>query len=308
MNSDGYRTTALLFVLFTVGFVAFGITLVYQTFILSSLTKERDAAAYNLYATQMEYASTSAALSANLNAINGILERTKGERDTLQGRLNEVGGIVDAMEAQVRAVSGTVGTLEKLQNTDKELLKKYSKVYFLNENFSPKELATLPRAYVYGDAEKNILNTVHPHLMALMDAAGGSGVNLRVISAFRSFAEQSTLKANYRVTYGTGANKFSADQGYSEHQLGTTVDFTTLELGAKYTSIEQSKAYVWLTENAHKYGFVLSYPKKNAYYVFEPWHWRFVGISLATRLFMEGKEFYALDQREIDEYLVTIFD
>ena len=308
MNSDGYRTTALLFVLFTVGLIAFGISLIYQALILSSLTKERDALFFKLHATEVEYASTSAALFANLTAINVILERTKGERDTLQGRLDEVGGIVDAMQAQVKAVSGTVGTLEKLQNTDKELLKKYSKVYFLNENFSPKELATIPRAYVFGDAEKSILNTVRPHLMELIDAAGESGVDLRVISAFRSFSEQSTLKTSYRMTYGTGANRFSADQGYSEHQLGTTVDFTTLQLGAKYTSIERDKAYTWLTENAHKYGFVLSYPKNNAYYVFEPWHWRYVGIPLATRLFTEGKEFYALDQREIDEYLLTLFD
>ena len=48
------------------------------------------------------------------------------------------------------------------------------------------------------------------------------GVDLLIISGFRSFNEQSNLKDNYKVVYGTGANKFSADQGYSEHQLGTT--------------------------------------------------------------------------------------
>ena len=67
-----------------------------------------------------------------------------------------------------------------------------------------------------------------------------------IISGFRSFNEQSNLKDNYKVVYGTGANKFSADQGYSEHQLGTTVDFTSTDLGAGFNSFAKSKEYEWL--------------------------------------------------------------
>jgi D-alanyl-D-alanine carboxypeptidase len=131
---------------------------------------------------------------------------------------------------------------------------------------------------------------------------------LRVVSAYRSFAEQMTLKSGYRVQYGTGANAFSAEQGYSEHQLGTTVDFTTPVIKGAYASFENTTAYAWLTKNAYKYGFILSYPKGNSYYVYEPWHWRFVGKDLADRLHDEGLDFYEMDQREIDEYLIRIFD
>jgi hypothetical protein len=53
---------------------------------------------------------------------------------------------------------------------------------------------------------------------------------------------------------------------------------------------------------------VLSYPKNNKYYIYEPWHWRYVGVSLATWLHDNGKYLYDVDQREIDEYLLTIFD
>jgi D-alanyl-D-alanine carboxypeptidase len=60
--------------------------------------------------------------------------------------------------------------------------------------------------------------------------------------------------------------------------------------------------------NAYKYGFTLSYPKGNTSYVFEPWHWRFVGVKLATDLHNQGKNFYDLDQRSIDAYLVNFFD
>jgi len=79
-------------------------------------------------------------------------------------------------------------------------------------------------------------------------------------------------------------------------------------VGANLTGFENTEAYTWLQENAYKYGFVLSYPKGNGYYVFEPWHWRFVGKDLAIKLHREDKNFYDLDQRQIDEYLVSIFD
>ena len=114
------------------------------------------------------------------------------------------------------------------------------------------------------------------------------------------------------MTYGTGANAFSADQGYSEHQLGTAVDLTTQKDGNRFSDasggFDSTDGYTWMTQNAYKYGFVLSYPKGNSYYIYEPWHWRFVGVALATRLHNEGKNFYDLDQREIDGYLGLMFN
>ncbi|OHB11524.1 MAG: hypothetical protein A3H60_01405 [Candidatus Zambryskibacteria bacterium RIFCSPLOWO2_02_FULL_44_12b] len=130
-----------------------------------------------------------------------------------------------------------------------------------------------------------------------------------IASAFRSFETQASLKSEYRVVYGAGtANQFSADQGYSEHQLGTAMDFTTPSVGGAFSKFPADPAYDWLQDNAHKYGFVLSYPENNSYYKFEPWHWRFVGVALATFLHGEGKYFYDLDQREIDTYLIKLFD
>ena len=129
-----------------------------------------------------------------------------------------------------------------------------------------------------------------------------------MVSAYRSFQYQAQLKGQYLVTYGTGANTFSADQGFSEHQLGTAVDFTAPGLGGGLDGFGETEAYEWLTENAHKYGFILSYPPNNQFYVFEPWHWRFVGEDLAKDLHDDNAYFYDWDQREIDEYLISIFD
>ena len=59
----------------------------------------------------------------------------------------------------------------------------------------------------------------------------------------------------------------------------------------------------------HEFGFSMSYPRDNPLGVmYEPWHWRFIGVALATKLHNENKYFYDLDQREIDTYLSKIFD
>jgi LAS superfamily LD-carboxypeptidase LdcB len=210
---------------------------------------------------------------------------------------------------QINDISNTVGKLDKLSKTDKELLQKYSKIYFLNENYVPASLTEVPSEFIFEkDKEIQIHTKVLPYLTSLIKAAAFDGINLKIISGYRSFGEQITLKDNYTVTYGSGANKFSADQGYSEHQLGTTLDFTTVELGLDFTAFEKSNAYKWLSDNAYKYGFILSYPKGNTYYQFEPWHWRFVGKDLGLMLHEENKYFYDIDQRTLDNYLINIFD
>ncbi len=217
---------------------------------------------------------------------------------------------VGGFEETVGNISGTVGTLEKLSKTDPELLQKYSKVFFLNEHYAPERLSQIEKAYTYDeDRIEKVLTSVLGPLEDMLNEAKDDGVEMYVKSSYRSFNEQSALKNAYSVTYGAGsANQFSADQGYSEHQLGTTVDLITTGLGGQLAGFEKTKAYQWLLDNAYKYGFVLSYPANNGYYIFEPWHWRYVGVKLATYLHNRNKNFYDLEQRQIDEYLVNIFD
>ncbi|HZX50195.1 MAG TPA: D-alanyl-D-alanine carboxypeptidase family protein, partial [Candidatus Paceibacterota bacterium] len=242
-------------------------------------------------------------LSDTLYAAEQEIEGTQQNVEAVQSRL---GGF----EQQVGQISGTVNTLEKLSKTDPELLQKYSKVYFLNEHYVPERLTQIPSNYLYSDnSPEHIHTVVWPYLKELLDAAQLANVPVYIRSAYRSFDEQSALKTQYTVLYGAGtANQFSADQGYSEHQLGTTVDFITTGLSGQLTGFENTQAYQWLLANAHKYGFTLSYPSGNPSYIFEPWHWRYVGISLAGYLHDQNKYFYDFEQREIDEYLVNLFD
>jgi D-alanyl-D-alanine carboxypeptidase len=211
-------------------------------------------------------------------------------------------------EDQLEELAETVGMLDKLAKTDPELLAKYSKVYFLSENYIPKRLSQIPQKYVNDADDEFFISQALPDLRDLMDEAAEDGVDLTVVSGYRSFDTQKALKSGYSVTYGTGANAFSADQGYSEHQLGTAVDFSTKTSSGALDGFQNTPAYAWLLKNAHRFGFILSYPAGNAYYQYEPWHWRFVGRDLAGDLKDNGKNFYDLDQRELDKYLVTIFD
>lgn len=215
----------------------------------------------------------------------------------------------EVIQEQVGKVSSTIGALDKLSKTDPELLQKYSKVFFLNEHYTPSGLATIPSEFTFNkETVYQVHASVHDKLDNMLKTAKSQGLNLLVASAYRSYGTQGSLKANYKVTYGAGtANKFSAEQGYSEHQLGTTVDFTTPKIGAVLTGFDATPEFTWLVNNAHNYGFVLSYPKGNTYYIYEPWHWRYVGVDLANRLKREGKYFYDLDQRVIDEYLLLLF-
>lgn len=272
-------------------------------------------------ALESELATTTASLGQNIEKTRAELieelEREKKKSAELKSELSvfkqDVGDIsqkVGSVTKEVGQVSGKVSTLEKLSKTDPELLQKYSKVFFLNEHYVPERLVEIPNKYKYFESRTmSISAQVWPYLQRMLEAAEDDGIPLYVFSAYRSFEEQRYVKGRYTVTYGEGtANQFSADQGYSEHQLGTTVDLMTLDIGGSLDAFEGTEAYQWVLDNAHKYGFILSYPEDNEYYIFEPWHWRFVGVKLATDLHESGRNFYDLEQREIDEYLVNIFE
>ena len=271
---------------------------------ITSLTGSTVALSERIAMLEATFSSTTATLQGTIDNTRNELEEQKDDVGSIASRLRNY-------QKDVDSYTDTVETLEKLSKTDPELLQKYSKVFFLNEHYSPPRLEIVPSEYGYSDTKQyKIHASVWPYLQDMLEDAKKAGVNLYVFSAFRSFNEQNALKGAYTVTYGAGtANQFSADQGYSEHQLGTTVDLITGGLGGILdANFEKTTAFTWLHNNAYKYGFILSYPKGNTYYVYEPWHWRFVGNKLADDLHDDGKNFYDLDQRDIDEYLVSIFE
>lgn len=261
-------------------------------------------------ATTLELASTTQALSQTIVQLEESLNSAYTENTGLQSALRTEQVRNDSYEQQIATISSTVGDLYKLSQTDKELLQKYSNVYFLNENYIPASLSDIGTEYLARtEKAEKIHTTIKSYLENMIRDARSNNIPLSVLSGYRSFGTQANLKASYKIQYGTtAANRFSADQGYSEHQLGSTVDFTTPKNGEDLGAFEKSTAYPWLLDNAHRYGFILSYPKGNAFYKFESWHWRFVGVEFATKLHTENKSFYDLEQREINKYLIKIFN
>jgi D-alanyl-D-alanine carboxypeptidase len=286
--------------------------LIYQNNVLTAL---RDA--HRTSASQLEVAKASLSekeiiitgYTNNLNELKTAFALSEENGSELLSLLTAEKNKNEVFEEQIGDISGTVGKLDKLSKIDPELLMKYSKVYFLNEHYAPEKISEIPQTFRFKTEEPEYIGArVAPFLTDMLENARDDGVELLVVSGYRSFDEQKSLKGAYAVQYGSGANAFSADQGYSEHQLGTTIDLTTTAVGGGLAGFQNTEAYTWLQENAHKYGFVLSYPKDNGYYIFEPWHWRFVGEDLARNLHRNGKFFYDLEQREIDEYLISVFD
>ncbi len=265
---------------------------------------------------QLELAQTKERLENDIRqadmTINDLSEKlllNKERLENIEDDLRRERNINDDFENQIRSLSGTVRDLDKLSRTDRELLQKYSRTYFLNENFVPLKLSQISNKYIMpGKKDQYFHGDAISFLERLLDDASRAGHNIKIISAYRSFDEQQELKGQFTQVYGGGANAFSADQGYSEHQLGTAVDIVDTNTQTTSPTFASTDAYKWLKNNAHRYGFILSYPEGNQFYVFEPWHWRFVGVDLARDLDRSGDSFYDWEQRRIDEYLIKIFD
>lgn len=264
----------------------------------------------NLAHTKEQFETTSQNLQSDIKKLETHLASTTTENIFLNDFLTVLKTRNTDYKNEIEDINLTVSKLKKLTSTDPELLQKYSKIYFLNENYIPEELSLIDTSFLFRkEKPEQIHSKVKTFLEMLMLAARADGIDISVVSGYRSFGTQSTLKSQYSVLYGTnGANRFSADQGYSEHQLGTTVDFTTKKNGVMFVGFDKSPAYSWLNENAHRFGFTLSYPASNKYYIFEPWHWRFVGVEFATKLHDENKHFNEQAERDINAYLIKLFD
>lgn len=114
--------------------------------------------------------------------------------------------------------------------------------------------------------------------------AAKSGINIYIVSGYRSYAVQDQIYRNYKQRDPNGADKYSARPGHSEHQTGLAADLNTASSSAHF---EATKEFAWLLGNAHNYGFILRYPEGKEWltgYMFEPWHWRYVGAKAAAEI------------------------
>lgn len=113
------------------------------------------------------------------------------------------------------------------------------------------------------------------------------GLKLWIASGYRSYSYQDKLYNKYVSQDSVeSVDTYSARPGHSEHQTGLAFDLNTVT-----QSFANTKEGKWINENCYKYGFIIRYPKDKLAetgYVYEPWHLRYVGVELATKLYNDG--------------------
>ena len=160
----------------------------------------------------------------------------------------------------------------------------------LPQGYMPTDMVSLDSYGVSTLREGTMLRREAAESLArLMEAASAVGEDLIVASAYRSYEEQEAIHSELTNFHGEEAvSRISAPPGHSEHQLGTTVDFTNHEAQYRVSSaFESTNAYGWLLEHAEDYGFVQSYEKgkeQETGYQAESWHYRYVEVENARRV------------------------
>ena len=130
---------------------------------------------------------------------------------------------------------------------------------------------SLQESYAPGD----LLPEVKEAFAVMQKAAAAQGLNIYISSGYRSYSRQQTLYNNYVKSDGKAlADTYSSRPGYSEHQTGLCFDLNTID-----------------DSFAQEYGFIIRFPKgKDAQtgYQYEPWHLRYLGIDMATKVYNSG--------------------
>lgn len=172
------------------------------------------------------------------------------------------------------------------------LLNKY---HCISSNYVPKELVLIKDAYSTNSLK--LRKDAHTALEKMCIAAKADHITLLAVSAYRSYDYQKMVydkKKSAGVSleeYQIKRDKTVARSGYSEHQTGLAVDIGTTDDSTLQQSFENTDAGKWLAKNSYRFGFILRYPKGKENitgYNYEPWHFRYLGIALAEKVFLSG--------------------
>ncbi len=179
-----------------------------------------------------------------------------------------------------------------------DLLTLVTLTYGLSRDYEPQDLVSI-NDYFGVDVTLGYPNQIRAvaiePLVAMVTDMQTAGLKPQLISGYRSYYSQSVAFSKWLELNPDSATIVSAPPGHSEHQLGTAVDFGSPELADVvgqpdiefHTYFFKTSEGLWLLENAHRYGFTLSYTREafelTGFY-YEPWHYRYVGVEMATQL------------------------
>lgn len=188
---------------------------------------------------------------------------------------------------EIREIPYASSTKIEITNPDDPLVL-VNKTYVLPSDYKPADLVipNIPFPFEGTPEKKMMQKEAALALEELFASLQAEGLELFGISGYRSFATQRTIFPNnvLRVGFET-ANSFSAFPGESEHQTGLAMDVSNRDVQFRLVEAFGDTAEgIWLKENAHRFGFIIRYPKgkeRITGYTYEPWHLRYVGQEAA---------------------------
>lgn len=175
-------------------------------------------------------------------------------------------------------------------------IKENEHFFLVNREYPLPEDYEIETDYVQGSYELEV--TVAKHCREMIAAAKEDGIELKVLSAYRTVSYQKKLfERNIKSRmekYGWSYEEAYDDvlinialPGTSEHNAGLAVDIVTEDDWDTYEAFDQTKEYDWLQEHAAEHGFILRYLKDKTDitgYIYEPWHYRYVGVEYAATI------------------------
>lgn len=178
---------------------------------------------------------------------------------------------------------------------DDDLLLLVSQQFGLPESYVPPNLVFLRdyfgESVTLGLGNQVQLSIIEP-LKQMIEAMHAAGLKPSILSGYRSYGEQYLAWKWWNSQYPERVAIMSAKAGHSEHQLGTTVDFGSPALDHLFhVDFAKSPEGLWLRDNAHLYGFTMSYPAdtyETTGFKYEPWHFRYIGVELSMELHTSG--------------------
>ena len=176
-------------------------------------------------------------------------------------------------------------------DTSKDLLMLVNKYLKLEENYVPKDLEEINSIY-FINGNKNVRLLRKEAKEAFEQLSYDSIKNGNPVYGQSAYRDYNRQKDIYNSTVKESSIKVAdmdtARPGHSEHQTGLAIDVSSTKNG-NMLNFEFTASYNWMLNNAHKYGFILRYPrtKEDIHgFIFESWHYRYVGVAVATYMKM----------------------
>lgn len=185
---------------------------------------------------------------------------------------------------------------QKETDTSKNELMIVNRIYGLKEDYVPEDIIDVPVKYAY--AGKKLKNSVFQEVVKLIEEGKKYNYNFVVSDGYRSYEEQKSIYDSYVDRIGISeTDEFVARPGHSEHQSGLILELKPYN--KVISDVGTNEEYLWLRENAHKFGFIFRYSeehKKLTGFNAFTWKLRYVGVEAATIIYNEGlsfEEYYA---------------